>query len=134
MTHHTAHPAVVPLVPVVGLLDDLPRVVEVPIHVPLVALMIAGAIGAALVQRRIAAALMLGAVGYAMAGFYVTQGDPDLALTQFAIETLATVLFVLVLRFLPRRWNDRSTAIARPVRLDGRLVACHYPLGAARAE
>ena len=36
-----------------------------------------------------------------MAGFYVLRGAPDLALTQFAIETLGTVLFVLVMRALP---------------------------------
>lgn len=52
-----------------------------------------------------------------MAGFYVVQGAPDLALTQFAIETLATVLFVLVLRVLPRRFEDRAPAVTGSVRL-----------------
>lgn len=68
-------------------------------------------------RRRIAAALMLAAVGYAMAGFYVSQGAPDLALTQFAIETLSTVLFVLVLRYLPATWTHRAPAIAAPMRI-----------------
>jgi multicomponent Na+:H+ antiporter subunit A len=63
---------------------------------------------------------MLGAVGYGMAGLYVVQGAPDLALTQFAIETLATVLFVLVLRFLPRRFSDRRAAIVTPIRIASR--------------
>ena len=38
------------------------------------------------------------------------RAAPDLALTQVAIETLTTVLFVLVLRRLPDRFESRSTA------------------------
>ena len=108
------------LVPLLGFateLDDLPQLVETPVHVALVAIMLAAALGACIVRRRIAAALMLGAVGYAMAGLYFIQGAPDLALTQFAIETLATVLFVLVLRFLPSTWTHRAPAIAAPMRM-----------------
>ncbi len=91
--------------------------IETPAHVVLVAAIMAAALGASIVRRRIAAALMLGAVGYAMAGFYVAQGAPDLALTQFAIETLSTVLFVLVLRYLPATWTHRAPAIAAPMRI-----------------
>ena len=60
-----------------------------------------GALGCGLVRRRFAAVLFLGVVGYGMAGLFVIQGAPDLALTQVAVETLSTVLFVLVLRRLP---------------------------------
>jgi multicomponent Na+:H+ antiporter subunit A len=52
-----------------------------------------------------------------MAALYESWGAPDLALTQFAIETLGTVLFVLVLRFLPTRFVDLAPAVVRPVRL-----------------
>ena len=96
--------ATLPLAPAIGSLDVWPDVVGDWVHIPIAVLIVAASIGATVVRRRIAAALMLGAVGFAMAGFYVVQGAPDLALTQFAIETLATVLFVLVLRFLPRRF------------------------------
>ncbi len=109
--------AIVPLVPMVGELDALPDWVEDPIQVPLVAIIVGAALGAALVERRIAAVVMLSAVGFAMAGLYEVRGAPDLALTQFAIETLGTVLFVLVLRFLPARFVDLAPAIVRPVRL-----------------
>ena len=44
-----------------------------------------------------------------MAALFVVQGAPDLALTQAAIETLSTVLFVLVLRRLPDRFERRSS-------------------------
>ena len=73
------------------------------------------AIAAAAVRRRFSAALFLGIAGYAMAGLFVVQGAPDLALTQVAIETLSTVLFVLVLRRLPDRF-ERTSTIAAPRR------------------
>jgi multicomponent Na+:H+ antiporter subunit A len=115
--------ALAPLYPAVTAWSSLPPLVDVPLHVPLAALVIAASLGASIVKRRISAALMLGAVGYAMAGFFIVQGAPDLALTQLVIETLATVLFVLVLRFLPTRWADRSPAIARPIRLTVSVAA-----------
>ena len=108
---------IVPLAAFASELDQLPQFVETPAHVALVAIMVAAGLGACIVRHRIAAALMLGAVGYAMAGLYVAQGAPDLALTQFSIETLSTVLFVLVLRFLPRSWRHRAPAIAAPMRI-----------------
>jgi multicomponent Na+:H+ antiporter subunit A len=52
-----------------------------------------------------------------MAGLFVVQGAPDLALTQVAIETLSTVLFVLVLRRLPDRFERTSTTMRRVVRV-----------------
>ncbi len=103
-------------------LDHLPQWVEEPIHVALVAVIVIACLGAIFVRRRMAAALMLSAVGYAMAGLYVSRGAPDLALTQFAIETLATVLFVLVLRFLPRTWSHRRAVFARTGRVIVALI------------
>ncbi|MGB3736315.1 MAG: hydrogen gas-evolving membrane-bound hydrogenase subunit E [Ilumatobacter sp.] len=108
---------IVPVIPMIGELDSLPDWIENPVHIPIVAIIIGSAVGAALVRRRIAAVVMLGAVGFAMAGLYEVQGAPDLALTQFAIETLGTVLFVLVLRFLPTRFIDIAPAVVRPLRL-----------------
>ena len=107
----------VPLASFASELGSLPPWVEEPAHVVLVAVIVAAALGASIVRHRIAAALMLGAVGYAMAGLYVARGAPDLALTQFSIETLSTVLFVLVLRFLPRSWRHRAPSIAAPMRI-----------------
>ncbi len=115
--------ALAPLVPALTGLDRVPVFADNWLHIPLAALIVAAAIGSTLVHRRIAAALMLGAVGYGMAGLYVVQGAPDLALTQFAIETLATVLFVLVLQVLPRTFTDRSAAVIAPVRIDDPSVS-----------
>jgi multicomponent Na+:H+ antiporter subunit A len=52
-----------------------------------------------------------------MAGLFVLSGAPDLALTQVTVETLATVVFVLVLRRLPERFERQSTPRRRVVRL-----------------
>jgi len=94
-----------------------PELVATPAHVPVVALVVGAALAAALVRRRFTAALFLGVAGYAMAGLFVVQGAPDLALTQVAIETLTTVLFVLVLRRLPDRFEQRTPAGRRALRL-----------------
>jgi multicomponent Na+:H+ antiporter subunit A len=108
---------VAPLGPALAGFDGFPALIGNWVHVPIVGVVTVAAVGATVIRRRIAAALMLGAVGFAMAAFYVVQGAPDLALTQFAIETLATVLFVLVLRFLPREFVDERAAIRLPIRL-----------------
>jgi multicomponent Na+:H+ antiporter subunit A len=69
------------------------------------------------VRRRFAAAVFLGVAGYAMAGLFVLSGAPDLALTQVAVETLSTVVFVLVLRRLPAAFERQSTPRRRILRL-----------------
>ena len=78
-----------------------PELVDTPAHLPVVVVLLGAALAAAVVRRRFSSALFLGVTGYAMAALFVVQGAPDLALTQVAIETLSTVLFVLVLRRLP---------------------------------
>jgi multicomponent Na+:H+ antiporter subunit A len=113
---------VVPLIPMATEWDGMPPLIDHPAHVALVAVMLSAALGACMVHHRIAAVLMLGAVGYTMAALYVVLGAPDLALTQFSIETLSTVLFVLVLRFLPRTWTPAPAARGRPARIAVSLV------------
>jgi len=53
-------------------------------------------------KSRLAAVAALGVVGYAVALLFVLFGAPDLAMTQFSIETLSVILLVLVLYKLPR--------------------------------
>ena len=52
-----------------------------------------------------------------MAILFVVQGAPDLALTQFSIETLSTVVFLLVLRQLPDRFERPTPLFSRAIRL-----------------
>jgi multicomponent Na+:H+ antiporter subunit A len=86
-----------------GVSPQLGRLVEVQFHEVAVALMILiAAVMASRARSRLAAVLALGVVGYGMALFFVLLGAPDLAMTQFAVETLTVLLFVLVLYRLPR--------------------------------
>ena len=63
--------------------------------------MLAGA--ALVVQARslLVMVVSLGVIGYGSALIFVFYGAPDLAMTQFSIETLSVVLFVLMLYRLP---------------------------------
>jgi multicomponent Na+:H+ antiporter subunit A len=53
-------------------------------------------------SSRLAAIAALGVVGYGVALMFVLFGAPDLAMTQFLVETLTVILFVLVFYHLPR--------------------------------
>lgn len=66
------------------------------------ALIAASAIAAVRLPSRLAAIVALGGVGLGVAVLFLLYGAPDLALTQFAIEMLTVMLFVLVLTRLPR--------------------------------
>ncbi|MEU9809076.1 Na+/H+ antiporter subunit A [Mycobacterium sp. NPDC050853] len=68
-------------------------------------LMLAAAIGATLMRNRLAAVLLVGITGYGTGTIFALHGAPDLALTQFLVETLTLVIFVLVLRALPAESN-----------------------------
>ena len=51
---------------------------------------------------RLAAVAAMGVVGYTLCIIFVFYSAPDLAMTQFTIDTLTVILFVLVLYRLPR--------------------------------
>ena len=72
----------------------------------LAALIVAGALTAAFARTRMAAVLSLGTVGYGVAVLYALLGAPDLAMTQFAVETLTVVIFGT--RLLPASRIRRS--------------------------
>lgn len=64
-------------------------------------LMVAAGLGATVMRNRLASVLLIGVTGYGCGAIFVLHGAPDLALTQFLVETLVLVVFVLVLRTLP---------------------------------
>ena len=96
------------------------RATSIPFHeAALAALIVAGAVSAVFARSSIAAALSLGSVGYGVAVMYALLGAPDLAMTQFAVETLTVVIFVLVFYRLREfgelssRWvNGRDALVA----------------------
>jgi multicomponent Na+:H+ antiporter subunit A len=56
-------------------------------------------------NSRLTAVVSLGVVGYGVALLFLIFSAPDLAMTQFAIETLSIVLLVLILLRLPAHRN-----------------------------
>jgi multicomponent Na+:H+ antiporter subunit A len=103
----------------------LPRVTLYPLDIRVYEAVLAGLILlAALVavrsRSRLASIAGLGVVGYAVAAIFVLFGAPDLAMTQFVIETLTVILLVLVFYHLPNfkalsanraRWRDALVAL-----------------------
>ncbi len=88
------------------------------LEVPLVALAALMALAVLAARQRFTAAVLLGGSGYMLAIVYLVQGAPDLAVTQFLVETLTIVVFLLALARLPRDfrpappWAPRSARIA----------------------
>ena len=72
----------------------------------------AGAIAATLAKSTMAAVLSLGVVGYGVATTFLLFGAPDLAMTQFSVETLTVLIYVLVFRHF-RNLGGLSTRLVR---------------------
>jgi multicomponent Na+:H+ antiporter subunit A len=70
-------------------------------------------------RSRLATIALLGSVGFSIAVIFLLYSAPDLAMVQFAIETLTVILFVLVLYRLPKF----SRLSSRLVRLVDGIVA-----------
>jgi multicomponent Na+:H+ antiporter subunit A len=88
----------------------------------LLAVMAFGLFFAVISNSRISAILALGIVGYGIGLIYLFFGAVDLAITQFLVETLIMVLFILVIEYLPvfaalsvRRSRRRDAIIATVV-------------------
>jgi multicomponent Na+:H+ antiporter subunit A len=94
------------------ILPELSRRTPIELHEGVVAaLIIAGALAAVFARSTMSAVLALGAVGYSVALMYALAGAPDLAMTQFAVETLTVVIFVLVFSQLPGFGDLSSKAV-----------------------
>ena len=93
-----------------------------PLQVVVGLIILAAALSATVLRNRLAAVLLVGVTGYGCGVIFVFHGAPDLALTQFLVETLTLVIFVLVLRTLPaeadqvnmdrHRWPRALLAVA----------------------
>jgi multicomponent Na+:H+ antiporter subunit A len=82
-------------------------------------MIIAGALAAARAKSAMIAVVSLGVTGYGVALTYLFFGAPDLAMTQFSVETLTAVIFVLVFYHFrgfgdltPLRERARDTVVA----------------------
>jgi multicomponent Na+:H+ antiporter subunit A len=94
-------------------LPGVPGVSEVRPGEAAVALMtIAGAISAVRARATITAVLSLGVTGYGVALTFLFFGAPDLAMTQFSVETLTAVIFTMVFYHF-RRFRSLSPRLVR---------------------
>ncbi|MEY4544129.1 MAG: hypothetical protein RL685_324 [Pseudomonadota bacterium] len=90
------------------------RLQSVQVHELLLALLVIGAtVGAVRARSNMSGVLALSAAGYGVALLFLLYGAPDLAVTQFAVETLTAVIFVFVLWQLPRSEDTSSRNVKR---------------------
>jgi multicomponent Na+:H+ antiporter subunit A len=103
-----------------------------PHDVFIVFVIVGGALAATVARRTMSAVLSLGAVGYGVAMMFLSFGAPDLAMTQFSVETLTVLIYVLVFRHFRGlgplspplvRTRDAVIAIAIGVFISGLLVS-----------
>ncbi|MCK6577815.1 MAG: DUF4040 domain-containing protein [Anaerolineae bacterium] len=62
-------------------------------------------------QRRFVAALFLGVMGYSMGVVFLLEPAPDVALVQFLVETLSTILIIVMISRISLTLRDRATRI-----------------------
>ncbi len=94
------------------------------------------AIGAAWVsvsvKRHLYAALALAIFGYAVGGVFLVEPSPDVALVQFLVETLATVVLVIMISRVRTPLRDAAMDVVRrdkDTRADG--IATYRDMGIA---
>ncbi|WP_392673253.1 Na+/H+ antiporter subunit A [Streptomyces sp. LN785] len=100
-----------------------PRLWDVPLQGAVAALTCAAALLCLTVSRRMKAVVLAGLTGYGTALLFVVQGGPDLALTQFCVETVSMIVFVLVLRRMPVHFQETVSTWRRAVRIPVALAA-----------
>nr|WP_202421511.1 Na+/H+ antiporter subunit A [Nocardiopsis alba] len=141
-----------------GRLWELPapqiRLWDTPVQIIPAAIIIVTSLLILFVRRRLYSVILVGIGGYGVACIYYLFGAPDIALTQFLVETVSLVVFVLVLRRFPtyfsapalrgrRTWNmvigaasGVLAAVMTWFALVGRQapsISEHYPEAAERA-
>ncbi|MGY1594544.1 Na+/H+ antiporter subunit A [Geodermatophilus sp. SYSU D00708] len=92
------------------------RAWDTPVQALVGVVVITAAVLALRIRQRLSAVLVVGVTGYGVGVLFALQGAPDLALTQFLVETLTLVVFVLVLRKLPKDISERHRPRERAVR------------------
>ncbi|MFE2020899.1 Na+/H+ antiporter subunit A [Streptomyces sp. NPDC059499] len=100
-----------------------PRLWDAPLQGALAVLTCAAALFCLTVSRRMKAVVLAGLTGYGAALLFVVQGAPDLALTQFCVETVSMIVFVLVLRRMPVHFQESVSTWRRAVRIPVALGA-----------
>lgn len=95
----------------------------------LLILTITAAFFTVIVRSHVTSALALGVVGYAIGGLFLIEPAPDVSLVQFLIETLATVLVIIMLGRISRK--QRRDAMGK-LWQGGSIFFKNYNLGILR--
>ena len=91
---------------------DINKLTELTIYEVIVVLIMAASIIFTVFSRsRLVAVASLGVIGYSICLIFLFYSAPDLAMTQFSIDTLTVILFVLVIYNLPKYNSFSSKAV-----------------------
>ncbi|MEB2778435.1 putative monovalent cation/H+ antiporter subunit A [Algoriphagus sp. D3-2-R+10] len=97
----------------VSIFIDTSQLTELTIYeVIVVLIMVISIIFTVFSKSRLVAVASLGVIGYSICMIFLFYSAPDLAMTQFSIDTLTVILFVLVIYNLPK-YNTLSSRIVR---------------------
>jgi multicomponent Na+:H+ antiporter subunit A len=85
---------------------DISTLADLTIYeISILLMLLAGVLYTVFTKSRLAAVAALGVVGLSFSLLFLFYSAPDLAMTQFSVDTLTVILFVLVLYKLPKYLN-----------------------------
>ena len=91
---------------------DFNTLTELTIYeLSILTMLLIGVLYTVFTKSRLAAVAALGVVGLSFSLLFLFYSAPDLAMTQFSVDTLTVILFVLVLYKLPKYLNLSDTKI-----------------------
>src|SRR5690606_10803283 len=91
----------------------------------IVGFMIVATLVAPFAKSLIGSVLLLGVVGYGVALLFVIYGAPDLALTQFMIETLTIIMISLIAIKFPKSFSQQEFTRKKIPKI---ILACVFGL------
>ena len=128
----------VPVAARIGALPDNLVPFFSPAEVGILVIAVLGSIGAARSRRRLRAIMLVTVTGFCSALLFLMWGAPDVATTQVLVETILTVVMVLVLRRLPLHFSRRPLKSDQWLRwsiaIGTAVVLCSVALVAAGAR
>jgi multicomponent Na+:H+ antiporter subunit A len=86
----------------------------------LLAIMVVSALGAAILKKYLHAIIAVSALGYLVSLVFIYMKAPDLAMTQILVETLLTIIFLLVIVKVPQTFTEK---IAKSVLVRDLLIS-----------
>jgi multicomponent Na+:H+ antiporter subunit A len=86
---------------------------DTPAQAVVAGIVVAAALLVLFTRRRLTSFMLVGVTGYGTATIFILAGAPDLGITQMLVETVALVVFVLVLRRLPTKFTRHPQSPVR---------------------